>query len=507
MCCAPVWASAQEQGVQQPVPDLAAPDDASQRWIAANAIEIRSIDPEDEDFSDLEPLLHAIGPARVVLLGEPSHGAGSAFRAKARLSKFLHQRMGFDVIAWESGFYEMRLAQAGLRTGEDAVLAAQRGVMTVWSNAAEARPLFEYVKASQGTTRPIEMVGLDMNVSAPGVDERLAADLRSFVTALRDSALRRDLAMLVDRAAAAHERLRAHAVAEERKWIEASRAGLAGKALEDALKSWEQEEGRQQRPTKADFAEFLAATAGLLQSVRVNRKAVEEVHSAAEIAFMARAVENLRGRVTRIYNKDRPDSLPENVQTSQSWNLRDGLMADNLRWLMQEVYPDEKVIVWAHNAHVMNAYFAADWRSVQTKSQPGGMKPAGVSLKEWLKGDVYTIAVTTYEGEEAWANGQRRAPILPAPEASFESRLHRMGKPHLFLDLRSARAERQNPMRTTYSLRVSGYGQPSGEYGNDLVPDLTQAFDAIFYIDRMAPATALCKGRCTGSAPSASRQF
>lgn len=502
ICVAALRAFAQQPDAQQPVPNFITHHDALQKWIAANAIAIRSIDPADGDFTDLEPLMQAIGSSRVVQLGEPSHGAGSAFAAKVRLIKFLHRRMGFDVVAWESGFYEVRLTQAALRGGEDPVLAAQRGILTVWSNAGEARPLFEYVKASQNTTRPIEMVGLDMNVSAPGVDARLAADLRSWVAALREPALRRDLARLVDRAAAANGRLRAHAVGRERKWFEALKAGLAGKEIDESIEIWEREEGRKQRPTKTDFDEFLAATDGLLQAIRGNRTAFEEVHSAAETAFMERAIENLRGRGRRIYNEERADPLPQSVQTSQSWNLRDGLMADNLRWLMQQVHPGRKVIVWAHNAHLMNAYFAADWRSVHTKSQAGGMKPAGASVTEWLKDDVYTIAVTTYEGEEAWANGQRRAPILPAPEGSFESRLHSLGKPQLFVDLRSARAEKKHPMHTMHSLRVSGYGQPSGEYGNDRVPDLTRAFDAIFYIDRMAPATALCQGRCTASTPA-----
>jgi erythromycin esterase-like protein len=51
---------------------------------------VRTIDAADQDFSDLEPLIDAIGSARVVQLGEPSHGAGSSFAAKVRLVMFLH---------------------------------------------------------------------------------------------------------------------------------------------------------------------------------------------------------------------------------------------------------------------------------------------------------------------------------------------------------------------------------------------------------------------------------
>src|SRR5262245_42302903 len=91
-----------------------------QDWMAAHAVPIRSIDAKDEDFSDLEPLMNAIGSAHVVQMGEPSHGAGSAFAAKVRLIKFLHQRMGFDVLVWESGLYDVQLAQAAMRTPEDA---------------------------------------------------------------------------------------------------------------------------------------------------------------------------------------------------------------------------------------------------------------------------------------------------------------------------------------------------------------------------------------------------
>src|SRR5688572_14029768 len=70
-------------------------------WLKEHAIGLKSIDPGDEDFSDLEPLRKAIGAARIVQLGEQSHGDGATFHAKARLIKFLHQKMGFDVLAME----------------------------------------------------------------------------------------------------------------------------------------------------------------------------------------------------------------------------------------------------------------------------------------------------------------------------------------------------------------------------------------------------------------------
>ena len=94
-------------------------------------------------------------------------------------------------------------------------------------------------------------------------------------------------------------------------------------------------------------------------------------------------------------------------------------------------------MVWAHNAHLLRAHFAADWQGVHVKPQRDGMTPMGVLLAKWLKDAVYTIALTTYEGEEAWANGQKRGPIAPAPAGSLEARLHAVGEPTLFVELRA----------------------------------------------------------------------
>ena len=57
------------------------------------AIPIRSIDPKDEDYSDLQFLKKIVerDSVRVIMLGEQTHGDGSTFLAKSRLIKFLHK--------------------------------------------------------------------------------------------------------------------------------------------------------------------------------------------------------------------------------------------------------------------------------------------------------------------------------------------------------------------------------------------------------------------------------
>ena len=77
--------------------------------------------------------------------------------------------------------------------------------------------------------------------------------------------------------------------------------------------------------------------------------------------------------------------------------------------------------------------------------------------------------------------------IPPAPAGTLEARLHALGRPFLFLDLRAIRDDAGHPLRSSGSMRIPKY------LANDL-PDMTKPFDAVFYIDRMAPATRIQPG-------------
>lgn len=128
------------------VPTMTEAQDRERRIadLRERAVPIRTIDPADDDFSDLMPLAAAIGDARIVQLGESTHGDGAAFAAKARLVRFLHRELGFDVLLWESGMYDLRVVNDSLRSGAGAAAAARLGVFGIWSASREALPVFEH---------------------------------------------------------------------------------------------------------------------------------------------------------------------------------------------------------------------------------------------------------------------------------------------------------------------------------------------------------------------------
>jgi erythromycin esterase len=412
--------------------------DILQTWLEAHALPVRTIDASDEDFTDLEPLGDAIGSARVVQLGEPSHGAGSCFAAKARIVKFLHQRHGFDVLIWESGLYDVALAQAGMRGTDDAMTAAQRGVFTLWSMAAEVKPLFAYIKASQATVRPLEMAGFDMQVTADGSTARFAEDLRAFTASLRDQGLRGRATALTEQALAARGRL----------YI----SKFAG---------------------QADVGDLAVAVRELGGLIKDHRADFVQVRGGLGTDFMAHAVQNMAADAAF-----RAEFAHAPATTAARESSRDALNATNLRWLVEERYAGRKAVVWAHDVHVMNAYYDSNFRGVHLNQQSGDMKPTGTFMAEWLGKQVYTLGMTTFQGEDGFAMGGPASPVPPAPDGSLEARLHALGHPYAFVDFRAQDGGLRHPV----PIRLP-------KYEVNTISDVSRIYSGLFYIDQMARAT------------------
>jgi erythromycin esterase-like protein len=251
------------------------------------------------------------------------------------------------------------------------------------------------------------------------------------------------------------------------------------------MAAWEKTDAAKLTGRKQDIEALDRATDGLLAMMRNQRAAFLQAHAMRQISFMERVIDNLRGNDRNLYDTERPDRPTAGAAASalfnEGWNRRDALNARNLRWLVAEGFPGQKIIVWAHNVHLMNAYYAADVGSIHVEPQAGGLQPSGVAQARWLGNGVYTIAMTGYAGEDGWNSAK---PIAPAPPGTVEWRLHQLGMPYIFLNLRALDSSPDHPMRQPQSLRID-------QYREDTLTDVTRAFSAIFYIDRMAAATRI----------------
>jgi erythromycin esterase len=447
--------------------------DALQRWIDQNAVRINGVTGEAWNARDTERLIGTIGDARIVLLGEPSHGAGAAFAAKVRLVQLLHERLGFDVLAWESGLIDLERTEAALRADLDPVEAAQRGILKIWSASAECRPLFAYAKASHGRARPLSMAGFDMQLTAPGTLDYFAAELRAFVQTM-DPATRSPAEALAEDVLSHFGRLYRYTDALATKLAELGRAGVTGAAQGAAIRAWGQSEGDRLRPVAADL-DSLNQRAGDLQRL---------LHRPGDRAgFMVRAIASLMGYGANLFEEQGKHSAEEDARYALAReNRRDRINADNLQWLTDTAYAGRKIIVWAHNAHVMNAWYGPGFDSVSLKPVTDGMKTTGVWLAERYGNRLYKIGFTAYQGNDGWV-GAPPVEVPTAPTGSIEERLHRLGAPEVFLPLRSNSASLLLPAGPV-SMRIP-------KYRVETIPDPEQPFDALYFIDTMKPATLL----------------
>lgn len=404
------------------------------RWLTENALVVRSIEPTDEDFSDLMPLVPILGNVRAVQIGEASHGDAATFLAKARLIRFLHQKMGFDVIAWEAGIADVPYLKAALRSEVPLTEAGQQALYGIWSRVQEVMPTLAYVRSSLRTPHPIEIVGFDSRISIPkNRSERYPAAVFEFF-----------------------DRLDPKLISPQ------ERADLAAMAVGLVPADYYAKPGPRQY--NRELPKRLVSTID-------NRRAELLVY------WPQRQIDYIRQTLQSLQGMDRA-LLGNAMGPGPDGYTRDAAMAENLLFWLNGPLKDRKVIIWAHNYHVMKDFLSqAAEEELRESGRPLG-GPMGRFLDDSLGQEMYTIAFLSHHGRNGWV-GEEPKDLPPAEPGSLQALLHATGRPYLFLDFR--RLPPQHWLREARSATFNEY--------DPVALDWTRVYDGVFFLDEQRPPT------------------
>ncbi|MCD4690459.1 erythromycin esterase family protein [bacterium] len=394
-------------------------------WVAAHGAPIATIDPGG-DSGDLEPLRRIVGDARVVCFGESRHDASEQFRLKHRMIRFLVEEMGFSVIVFEESVAHAQTVDAYIQGGE-ADAAAILGDLCNWFawDTREVLELVEWMRAYNadpahepklrffGVDCTAPRLGLvDALAYVEGLDTRFPNDFEIGSLGL-SLFVDGDWPLTFDRYAA---------LTDERKQA-------IGQAYDD-----------------------LAAYVAARRSDFVRRSSAAEFDWAMRHVLVAQAAHGLYSSQSR----------------EEGGIIRDLAMADNLTWILEEQAPGEKVVVWAHNAHIARAPFT------MPDALEGTLVDMIYHLSDRLGEDLVSIAGSCYEGEydDSWVDPRT---VAPTDTTYLGGALAEATEEFMLLDLRTAPEGSPAACWLHRERRMRGQGV-------DMVCVPADAYDAVYFV-------------------------
>ena len=397
--------------------------------------------PFDGAPRDLLPLLDAIGEARVVLIGEATHGTHEFYAIRAELTQALIRERGFTLVAVEADWPDAYRANRWVRgaSSEDGPEAAlgdfRRFPRWMWRNTEVVRFLrwARAHNAAMPEERRAGFYGLDLYSLHRSIEVVL------------------EYLDKVDPGAAARARER-YACFEmfgndPQAYGYSTEFGMS-QSCEDAV--------------TAQLAELRREA--LDYGMRDGRVAPDEYFFAEQ---NARLIANAETYYRAMFGAH-----------ADSWNVRDRHMMETLEQLLAYAGKQSRAVVWAHNSHL------GDARATQMGAQ--GELNLGQLVRERFGRQAWLVGFTTHAGSVTaahdWGDPAQRRRVRASLDGSYERLFHDAGLGRFVLLLRDRPIGRALGERLERAIGVI-YRPETERYSHYFGARLGAQFDAVIHID------------------------
>jgi erythromycin esterase len=401
-----------------------ADDRHAEDWVRSHAIRLQSAEA-GHGFDDLQPLARVVGDARLVALGEATHGTREFFQLKHRMVEFLTGQKGFTIFSIEANMPEAYRLNDFVLKGEGDPKQLLKG-MYFWTwDTDEFLNMVLWMRElnRQGKSR-IEFTGFDMQ------NPKLAMKIVQSFVASNDKSYEATLEPVYD------------AVTQRTK------------------QPWSDEES----PSQKQSDDLLAAKCrGVMEHLNQSRASFLQIGLEAE--RLDWTVQNAR-------------IVLQYVLLRSGEQSRDQSMAENVEWIAEQ-NPGAKIILWAANGHVRYAPFPDFNPMGRYLHEKFGKRMVSFG---------FSFNQGSFRAIES-GRTPREFTVLPLPKGSLDRTLASAGIPLFVLDLRDLpkRGPVAQWFAKPHDMRnIGGVYSENGANAPDPIASTVwpEAFDVIVFVEK-----------------------
>jgi erythromycin esterase len=428
-------------------------------WLRQNVVPVSTTNQYMDNSREYEPLRKILNGKDIVLLGEEDHVFATTFESKTKLIRFLHKEMGFTVLAFEYDIYSLANAYKAAAEKKDPKLL-QNALYSFWGRVKSTESLFPYIVSTTTGSRPLKVIGFDCQTTPVFfLVDSIDVYLNKKKSAIPKFGYYQQFVQIFKRV---------YSNVYQYKLTERERL-LLYSVFDDILFEMELD------------ANTTASFKILKQSLLNFKNNLDNLWVDAPASY-------------HLYGEKPPnDSIYGFAAARQSMgplNRRDKLMAENIRWIKEALYPGEKIIIWAASEHTMYNRHEAVFHNFLTDSSfqfnsRFTFNKAFKTMGTWLKGyygeKIYSLGFTTLNGTVNFdRSGKTNFPAqLFTGENSLESFFSKLKSKNGILDFSSKKVPVAISNPGLFHNCIGGQPNMTG--------NITRFFDGIFYTGEMKP--------------------